>query len=120
MKIDELTRKKSNKAGKTKKCISRAFVVHDNSVITDNQIIIIMGDYDLVTFLADYEVELRRIRVINVNQEGNILSFTALDLNSKQILHLNRDIFNDITDWIITDLFSSPEDIMTDYCDRGR
>lgn len=120
MNIDELTRKKSNEAGKTKKCISKAFVVHDKSVITDNQIIILMGDYDLVTFLPDYEVELRRIRVINVNQEGNILSFTALDLNSKQILHLNRDIFNDITDWIITDLFSSPEDLITDYCDKGR
>lgn len=106
----------AHNAGKTKKCISRAFVVYDQSVITEAQVIILMSDYDLVTFLPDYKVELQRIRVINVTQNGNILSFMALDLNSQQVLHLNRDIFNDIADWIITDLFSSPEDLITDYC----
>jgi len=109
MNTNQQTSNNAHNAGKTIKCISRAFVVHDKSVITEKQIIKLFGDYDLVTFLPNYDVEMKRIRIINVIQEGNILNFMALDLDSKQIIHLNRDIFNDVTDWIITDLFLSPE-----------
>ena len=54
MNIDELTRKKSNEAGKTKKCISKAFVVHDKSVITDNQIIIFCAFMVIYKFMIYY------------------------------------------------------------------
>ena len=97
-----------------------AYVIVDPCVITEHQILKSMHVYDLVDFLDDGEIELKEVKFINANKVDDTLKITVVDLKTKVVMQRSKLINGGACNWVVTDLFTSPEDIITDYCEKGR
>lgn len=107
--------------GKPKKAFEfiKAYVIIDPCIITKNQLMKGMTTYNLVDFLDDGLINSVTVKFLNANQTGNTLKISLLNMKTKQVIQRTKHIDNDICHWVITDLFTNPEDIINDYCENN-
>lgn len=109
---------KNVKMGKPQNRISQAFIINDKCVITKNQTLKVLSTYDLVDFLDNLGIALWRVLFISAKQEGDIIKIKAFDLKTKKLIHRSHDIKGEVCDWVLTDITSTNDEEIIDYCEN--
>jgi hypothetical protein len=97
-----------------------AYYIVDPCVITEHSIIKTLHTIDLLDFKDNGEIEFRTVKFLNANRVDNMLQITVMDTKTKEVIQRRKLINCGVCDWVVTDLFTQPEEeLIIDYCTNG-
>jgi hypothetical protein len=79
------------------------FVLPIPCILCENNIVYVQDEYDLIDFLDNYGINLRKVRFWHAYLKGNMVTIVVLDLKSGELLKRSHRLNDNVLpcDWVL-------------------